>query len=158
MPTAELTDRFCQSAKAAKGQKKADFFDLTVKGLCLRVSAGGAKAFFLVYTKPGTKDRAWLKLGRYPELKLADARQRARDGRGKIGEGNDPIADKKALEASQTVADMVENYVTRHAMTKRSGPAIARRLRKNVKDVIGSVKLSDLHRRDITKCIDAVKD
>ena len=35
---------------------------------------------------------------------------------------------------------------------------IARRLRKNVSDVIGDVKLAELHRRDITKCIDKVKD
>lgn len=157
MPTVELTDRFCQAAKVATG-RKTDFFDTTVKGLCLRASAGGAKAFFLVYTKPGTTKRAWLKLGRYPELKLADARQKARDGRGEIGEGTDLVAEKKAQAASQAVKDLVDNYVSRHASTKRSGEEIARRLRKNVADVIGDVKLSDLHRRDITRCIDAVKD
>jgi integrase len=53
---------------------------------------------------------------------------------------------------------MVENYIARYATTKRSSKAIARRLRKNVSGVIGDVKLTDLHRRDITKCIDAVKD
>ncbi len=157
MPTVELTDRFCQAAKVATG-RKTDYFDTTVKGLCLRTSAGGAKAFFLVYTKPGTTKRAWLKLGRYPELKLADARQKARDGRGEIGEGADLIADKKAQAASQSVKDLVDNYIARHASTKRSGDEIARRLGKNVSDLIGDVKLSDLHRRDITKCIDAVKD
>ncbi|OWK20734.1 hypothetical protein AJ88_26165 [Mesorhizobium amorphae CCBAU 01583] len=62
------------------------------------------------------------------------------------------------MEASQTVADLVENYITRRTSTKRSSDEIARRLRKNLKNVIGDVKLADLHRRDITKCIDAVKD
>lgn len=157
MPQVELTDRFCQTAKA-DGGRKTDFFDKTVRGLCLRASAGGAKAFYLVYTKPGDVKRAWLRLGRYPELKLVEARQRARDGRGEVGEGTDPVAEKRAKEASQTVADMVDNYIARHASTKRSGDEIARRLRKNVSDVIGAVKLAELHRRDITKCIDAVKD
>jgi integrase len=53
---------------------------------------------------------------------------------------------------------MVENYVVRHASTKRSGAEIARRLRKNVSEVIGTIKLADLHRRDLTRCIDAIKD
>jgi integrase len=62
------------------------------------------------------------------------------------------------LEASQTVGDLVENYIARHASTKRSGDEIARRLRKNVKEVIGGVRLAELHRREITRCIDQVKD
>src|SRR5262245_6819910 len=158
MPTVELTDKFCQSAKAKAG-RKTDYFDTVVKGLVLRASAGGQKSWYVVYGPPAK--RQWLKLGPYPEISLGTdkgARQRAKDTRAKVGDGADPVADKKALEASQTVCDLVENYVARRASTKRSGDEIARRLRKNVKDVIGDVKLSDLHRRDITKCIDAVKD
>lgn len=154
----ELTDRFCQTAKATSG-RKTDYFDATVKGLCLRASAGGARAFYLVYSRPGDgKARAWLKLGRYPELKLSEARQRARDGRVDIGAGGDPAIEKKAKAASQNVADLVANYIARHASTKRTGPAIARRLNFNVVPMIGAVKLADLHRRDITKCIDAIRD
>ncbi|OJU51135.1 MAG: hypothetical protein BGO03_01755 [Mesorhizobium sp. 61-13] len=157
MPTVELTDRFCQSAKASDG-RQTDYFDTITKGLCLRASPGGTKAFYLHYTKPGDGKRARMKLGRYPEMKLGKARERARDARGDIGDGTDPIVEKKALAASQTVADMVDNYIARHASTKRSGDEIARRLRKNVSDVIGTIKLADLHRRDLTRCIDAVKD
>ena len=158
MPVVELTDRFCQTAKPQDGGRKTDYFDTVVKGLCLRASAGGSKAFFLVYSRPADGKRAWLKIGRYPEIKLGKAREKARDARGEVGEGQDPIAEKRALTASQTVADVVENYIARHASTKRTGDAIARRLRKNVKDVIGDIKLADLHRRDITRCIDAVTD
>jgi integrase len=157
MPQVELTDKFCQGAKVKTG-RKADWFDTTVRGLCLRVTIGGARAFFQVYTKPADGKRAWLKLGNYPELTLAKARQKARDTRSAVGDGTDPIAEKRAAAAGQTVHDLVENYLTRRAATKRSGEEIARRLRKNVSTVIGTVKLADLHRRDITKCIDKVKD
>lgn len=173
MPTVELTDRFCQSAKALEGCQ-TDYFDTVVKGLCLRVSPAGTKAWNLVYSKADGK-RARMKIGRYSEIPLGGdegARQRAKNMRASIGDGGDPIAEKKALAASQTVADMVENYVTRRASTKRSSAEIARRLRKNVsgydgdgkkiedrsEGCIGDVKLVDLHRRDLTKCIDAVKD
>lgn len=158
MPTVELTDRFVQAAKCVSG-RKTDYFDTIAKGLVLRASAGGQKSWYAVYGPPAK--RQWLKLGTYPEIPLGTdkgARQRAKDTRAKVGDGGDPIADKKALAASQTVSDLVENYVARHASTKRSGDEIARRLRKNVSDLIGPIKLADLHRRDLTRCIDAVKD
>lgn len=158
MPTVELTDKFCKAATADSG-RKVDHFDTIVKGLVLRVSAAGAKSWYVVYGPPSK--RQWLKLGTYPELPLGGdkgARQRARDTRADVGDGRDPVADKKAVAASQAVRDLVDNYVARHASTKRSGDEIARRLRKNVSDVIGDVKLSELHRRDLTRCIDAVKD
>jgi integrase len=157
MPQIELTDRFCQSAKP-KSARQTDYFDTVVKGLCLTASAGGTRTFYLHYSRPIDGKRRRLKLGRFPEIKLAKAREKARTARGEIGQGNDPVADKRAHAASLAVSDLVENYIARHAATKRSGDEIARRLRKNVKDVIGSVKLSDLHRRDITRCLDAVKD
>lgn len=172
MPQVELTDKFCQAAKASSG-RKVDYFDRVVKGLVLRVSAAGAKSWFCVYGPPAK--RQWLKLGSYPEIPLGSdkgARQRARDTRARVGDGGDPVAEKKAEAASQTVADLVENYIKRHASTNRSSAEIARRLRKNVSGrdsngkkledrsagCIGDVKLSELHRRDITKTIDAVKD
>jgi len=160
VPQVEFTDRYCQSAKVLAG-RKTDYFDTVVRGLCLRISVGGAKAWYLVYTKPGGDNRAWLKLGRYPEIPLGGhkgARQKAKEARASIGDGVDPIAEKRAETASQSVADLIDNYIARHASKKRSADEIARRLRKNVKDVIGDIKLSALHRRDITKCIDAVKD
>jgi integrase len=150
MPKVELTEKFCQSAKVK------DYFDTIVRGPCFRVTGGGSKAFFLVYG-PAAK-RIWLKLGGYPELRLGKARQKARDARGAIDEGRDPLAEKRARDAGQTVRDLVENYITRRAAEKRSADEIARRLRKNVSDVIGDIKLAELHRRDITKCIDKVKD
>lgn len=158
MPTVELTDKFIQAAKCVSG-RKTDYFDTIVKGLVLRASSGGQKTWYSVYGPPSK--RQWLKLGTYPEIPLGTdkgARQRAKNTRADVGDGKDPVADKKALAASQTVSDMVENYIARRASIKRSGDEIARRLRKNVKDVIGDVRLADLHRRDITKCIDAVKD
>src|SRR5262245_30127495 len=104
MPTQELTDRFCQSTKPVGG-KQTDFFDTVVKGLSLRVSTG-TRAFYLNYTAP-TGKRARMKLGRYPEMKLAKAREKAREARGEIGQGIDPLTKKRAQATSQTVSDLV---------------------------------------------------
>lgn len=157
MPKRALTDLFVRSVKPGEATK-IDYFDSDTAGFCLRVSGRGVKTFFLVYTRPSTGKRAWKKLGVYPEISLGDARKKAKDLRGDIADGNDPLAKTHSDSALQTVSDLVESYIKRHASTRRTGPAIARRLRKNVSGKIGGIELSKLHRRDITKCLDAVKD
>ncbi|RWG82869.1 MAG: DUF4102 domain-containing protein [Mesorhizobium sp.] len=77
MPKLELTDKFCQAAKAGSG-RKADYFDTTVKGLVLRVSAGGQKTWFVVYGPPNK--RQWLKLGTYPETPARHRQGRSPQG------------------------------------------------------------------------------
>lgn len=157
MPKAELSDRFCRSAKPLD-MKQTDYFDTNTPGLCLRVSPGGTRTWQLHYTAPNGK-RARITIGRFSDvLTLAKARAKAREARGAIRDGGDPLADRKAKAAALTVADLVESYITRHASTKRSGKEIARRLRRNVSDLIGTINLANLHRRDLTRCIDAVKD
>jgi integrase len=158
MPRAELTDKFCRAAKSASG-RKTDYFDTIVKGLVLRASSTGAKSWYAVYGQPAK--RRWLKLGTYPELPLGGengARQRARDTRAKVSHGADPVADRKAHAASMTVADLVDNYLSRKARNLRSSNELERKLRKEVVPLIGNVKLAELHKRDVTKVIDAALD
>jgi integrase len=152
-----LTDRFVAGAKA-NGERQADFYDEVAAGLVLRVSATGKKVWTVIFTSPRDGKRVRMALGSYPATSLGKARERALEARGQVEAGHDPRDTMGGQAASQTVADMVDNYIARHASTKRSGDEIARRLKKNVSEVIGTVKLSELHRRDITKAIDAVKD
>jgi integrase len=157
MPKIELTDRFVRAAKPLDG-KQIDFFDKNTPGLFLRVSPAGTKTWGLFYTARSGK-RARITIGRVSdELTLAKARARAREARGVVRDGGDPAAERKAKAASQSVSDLVENYIARHASTKRSGKEIGRRLRKNVGAQIGTIKLADLHRRDLTRCIDLIVD
>lgn len=157
MPQTELTDKFCRAAKVKAGAIRTDFYDTTVRGLCLRVGATG-KVWYLRLMRPGRRS-AWLKLGTYPTLALGGptgARQRAKDERAKVDEGSDPVALEKAQ--TSTVSDLIENYVARAMDGKRSRDEVRRRLKKNVGDVIGNVRLGALHRRDLVKALDRVKD
>jgi hypothetical protein len=118
MPQIELTDRFCQSAKPTDS-RQTDYFDTVVKGLCLTASAGGTRTFYLHYTRQADGKRVRMKLGRFPEIRLGKAREKARAARGGIGQGNDPVADKRAQAASLAVSDLVENYVEFPELSKR---------------------------------------
>ena len=130
----QLTDRFCASAKSAGVQ--TDYFDVSVSGLALRVTSGGTRSWTLLYGTP----RRRVTLGRYPSLSLAGARARAievKDGR-----------------SAGTIAALAEVYL-RSVSGLRSAPAIERRLRKDVLPIIGHIPLGELHRRDITRVLDA---
>jgi integrase len=137
-----LTDRFCQHAKSAEPQ--TDYFDETVRGLALRVTRQGTKAWTFHYTAAGRRKR--LTLGRYPAISLAQARTHASEA----AEGRMP-------SAGMTIATLAESYIA-SAQGKRTAKEIERRLRKDVLPVIGGIALAGLHRRDVTRVIDAKRD
>jgi integrase len=131
----QLTDRFCASAKTTSGPQM-DYFDAAVTGLALRVSKKGTKAWTLLYGIP----RRRVTLGRYPSLSLAAARALA--------------LETKEGRTSGTVAALAEIYL-RSISGLRSAPQIERRLRRDVLPLIGHIPLRELHRRDVTRVIDA---
>ena len=143
-----LTDRFCDRAKSTSAQ--TDYFDENVTGLALRVSRQGVKAWTLHFTDPFGK-RCRLTLGRYPSTSLANARALALDAKASIADGRDPRRPTDAM----TVSDLVASYVENHVTGLRSASDIERRLYRNIVPIIGNVKLSELHRRDATRVIDA---
>ena len=53
-----------------------------------------------------------------------------------------------------TVADLAELYISNHCPTIKTGAELRRRLRADVIPVIGSIRLGELHRRDIHRVID----
>jgi integrase len=129
-----LTDRFCQHAKSPAVQ--TDYFDETVTGLALRVTSRGTKSWTFLYGTP----RRRVTLGRYPAMSLAAARTAAigaREGRG-----------------AGTVSALAEVYL-RHIQANRSAAQAERRLRKDILPIIGHIPLPELHRRDVTRVIDA---
>jgi integrase len=130
----QLTDRFCAHAKSTEPQ--TDYFDATVHGLALRVTSRGTKAWTFLHGSP----RRRLTLGRYPAMSLAGARTAAIE----VREGR----------TSGTVAALAEIYL-KASNGKRSASEIERRLRKDVLPIIGHIPLRELHRRDVTRVIDA---
>ncbi|RYZ84801.1 MAG: DUF4102 domain-containing protein, partial [Proteobacteria bacterium] len=68
--------------------KESEYSDTEVAGLRLIVNRRGRKYFLLRYTINGAKRS--MKLGDYPLMDVAEARQRALEHRGKIAAGTDP--------------------------------------------------------------------
>lgn len=73
-----------------------------VSGLLLQIAPSGARSWILRATM-GTKRRD-LGLGGYPDVTLAQARERAREAKDKIWRGIDPIEERKATRAALAAA------------------------------------------------------
>jgi integrase len=145
MPTIALTDRFCSTAKALGVQ--TDFFDETVQGLAFRVTNRGNRS---------DGKRARVTIGTYPATSLAAARGKAVEARGHVDAGNDPRSVLAGqATAGMTIAGLIDAYLADPEKSAlRSKAEIERRLRRNVVPVIGTVKLSELRRRDLRNVTD----
>jgi integrase len=114
MPSERFTDRFIQSIKLPQGSKRVDYFDQHTRGLILRVSSE-TKTFYLRYRSPGGGQPRY-KLGTYPALSLANAREEAILKAGLIARGGDPARERRKSRAeakSQTIrtfADLADAY------------------------------------------------
>ncbi len=150
-----MTDRFVASAKAAGA--RVDYFDEKTPGLSLRVSEGGHKSWACIFTSPKDGRRARITLGTYPATSLSRARGLALEAKGHLGEQADPRDVFASQQASAlTVATLKARWFENHVESLRSAQHIRWRIEKNVVPVIGSIRLADLHRRDINAVIDPI--
>ena len=93
---------------------RVDYFDDLTPGLSLRVTATDVRTWTVFYRdKHGRQKR--LTLGRYPAVKLVDARELARNAQRDVAHGRDPVADKHAAREMLTFAQLAEKYVEEYA-------------------------------------------
>jgi integrase len=99
--------------------KKAD-----ERGLYIEVHPTGSKLWRFKYAYLGKDKR--LALGRYPEVGLAEAREKRDEARRKLREGIDPLAERKRAKllalynASNTFGDVAQEYIAKMAADGRA--------------------------------------
>jgi integrase len=100
------------SARAIDSLKRSSFVG-GVPGLELRISSNGTRSWRLLYRLPGSSRRRSMKLGRYPDLNLSDARKLATDKLALAGDAKDPREErrKRSRALDLTVRMAVEAYL-----------------------------------------------
>lgn len=155
----QLTD---QSIKDLSPPEKGNriFYDASEKGLGLRVTSAGARAFVFNYrTKGGTERRITIgTAGRWDEKTwvqgawtLKAARKRARDLRQRVDQGEDPMGDIHAERAAPTVSDLADRFEAEHLPRRRPTTidSYKRLLRVHIRPAIGTKKVADLRHADV---------
>jgi integrase len=112
MPTKRLTDQFVERVKPpTKG--RIEYFDAAFPSLALRHSEHDHKSFSVFYRMPGSSRLRRYKLGSYPQLSPARARQLATEVLDQVRAGTDPglLRKQAKQEVSATDLDTVDTLV-----------------------------------------------
>ena len=94
-----LTDRLLKKS-LKPSDKPYEVMDSDVRGLGIRVMPSGIKTFILFRRFPGSKNPARRALGAYPDISLAQAREKAREWNALVKKGIDPAIEEGRQEAS----------------------------------------------------------
>lgn len=162
----KFTDTYIKNLKAEEG-KDRDI--LEGQGFGIRIRAGGSKVFFYKYRFDGKL--RFLKLGTYPHVSLADARQKYGDAYKLRKNGMDPIfvgaeaarETAKAEEAKQQIVlkveDLIDQYIDKYAkLHKKSWHKDELTLAKDVRPAWGIRPATEITKLDVTKLLHTIVD
>lgn len=154
-----LTDTQVRNARPA--EKTQRLWD--ERGLYLEVSPAGGKSWRFKYRVDGKEKR--LSLGRYPEVGLADARDRREEARKLIAHGVDPSAQRKA-EKESARALQVNSFevVAREWFVGYSGnwaeshsKVVMRRLEKDIFPWLGDRAIAEIKAPELLEVVRRVE-
>jgi integrase len=162
MPTTKITKRIVDGAKADPA-RDTFIWDGDIPGFGLKITRGGAKVYLLQYRMGGrgTPTRRYT-IGRHgapwtPE----EARNEAVRLLGLVRDRVDPMARKRASATAPTittVADVIAEFLDRHASKNRSVKEIRRSLQRDVVPAWGDRPIAEITRRDIIALLDGIAD
>jgi integrase len=144
-----LTDAAVRKAKPL--DRRYDLYDALLRGFGLRVAVSGTKTWFVMRRINGRMVRATV--GRYPELSLAEAREKAGSMLARMSEGEHPKASR-----GPAFVDVLEEWLVRDQGKNRSVDDVRSAMKTHVVPTWAAYRLTDVRRRDILRTIDRVVD
>ena len=147
-----FTDKGIKAISAPESGRKY-YWDSTMPKFGLRVSSTGAKTWITMYWHQGRKRRHTL--GSYPDMTLADARERARQSLNEAANGHDPAGGKIADREADTFGSLADTYLKKYAAKKKDACSGDERiLNKDVLPKWKNIKAKDICRRDVRSILD----
>jgi integrase len=163
----DFTDRFLKSIKPTAPGKRTIFFDAQIPGFGIRVterSTDECKGSFVLVTRyPGSTNPAPRRIGDYPAMNLAEAREIAREWRRDIAKGIDPK--EKAAEAAREQQRLRTNtfgaafltFAEDHLKTLRTGAAVEAAIENHVSPALKNRPMREIRRSEILALINRLK-
>jgi integrase len=150
------TDLHCAHARTDKAQ-----VDLPVvghAGLYLRVTSEGVKSWTVRYRRHSDGKRQRVTLGRYPDMRLRDAREKARATLNDARSGADPAGAKKERRAADTFHGLAEQWIAAKTRQGRAASYMKRSaFRLNaMPESFTSQKARDVTRAHVSGMLDQI--
>jgi integrase len=165
----ELKERTLIGLKSKHTAKHYDVMDTLVRGFGVRVMAAPSKALTFILRKryPGNPNPVRRSIGSFPEMTLAEAREKAREWSALVKKDKDPAEEmearrketaeaKRRLEANTFKLALAE-YV-RHVAKLKSGHRMARVLRRDFEKIWAEKPLTEITREDVEGAIQTIID
>lgn len=157
MPRLKLTAVAIDRLKAsASGQ--VDYFDASLPGFALRVSASGIKSFVVFCRVSGRLRR--VTLGRWPALSLARAREKAGKAVEAAERGIDPVGLRRAAReaTADSVPAVAAEWLKRDQADNRSYGEVKRVMERDVLPRWKHRNIRSITRRDALELLDKIAD
>ena len=154
MRRGNLTDLTIRSLAAPPGNR-IEVWDSKIPGFGVRVSPIGTKTFVLFYHLNGRKTR--LSLGRFPHIKLAEARAKAHAILGQVSDGTDPRQHDTHSSNKLRFEHVVEEFIAKHCAVhnrKSTAKETARLLRVRFARQWAARDIRQIGRGDIVAVLD----
>ena len=161
--TFEFTDRALKGLSIPPKPQQLDYFDSKARGLGLRISYGGRKSFFIMYSNSAGK-RQRLSLGEYGQLEhgkmsLAQARKQAKAKLGEVAKDRDPAAEVRAARSAPTVRELATDFIAMQCkMGRKSATQQEERLNRDVLPALGNRKARDVRRGHIKTLLSEITE
>jgi integrase len=145
-----------KALEALKPQaKRYEVHDLLCRGMSVRVSAQGEKVFSVKFRYGLSQKR--MKLGVYPRISLATAREKALDIMRQVDEGIDPT--KRRRTTDMKVETVCREFIRLHAQARNKSWREAERiLERELVGAFGQRDIREMKRFDILELMDAAVD
>jgi integrase len=131
---------------------RSTYYDTEVPKLALRVTAAGAKTFYVI--KRVGAEMVWFKLGAFKDdLTVEQARNRALDALGEFAKEENPAAARRAVKGMPTLDKFFKEYGERHGSRKKSWGDDQQRYRDYLEKPLGAKKLSAITRESIGRIL-----
>jgi integrase len=162
----KLDDRTIQNLKAPSFGR-LEIWEALLPGFGLRVTDKNTRTWFIMYRTGfgvGRKQRRY-RIGDAKAMNLAEAREAARQARGKIERGGDPAADRVYVQGAHVNADSFAAVATAYLerYVKKQTRASTYRETKRILDVDvipawGARPITSIARRDVIAVLDTLTD
>lgn len=145
-----LTDKTIEALKPQ--DKRYEVHDLRCPGMSVRVERSGRRTFNIKF-RFGLKQKR-MKLGTYPRISLATAREKAIELLRQVDEGIDPT--KRRRSPNMTVEAVCRQFITLHAKARnRSWREAERILEREFIAQFGERDIRQIKRYDVLEILDA---
>jgi integrase len=151
----KLTPGFVRKV-AAPGAGRTIYWDESLRGFGLMITASGHKSFVVQYRANRVSRRLHLKGG----LTLEKARREARKIIGAVAEGRDPLAERRrdAAALTNTVKSIADEYFARETGRLRTIAERRATFERLIFPKFGARQIDSIRRSEIVRLLDRIED